>query len=561
MLLLPRGYTPVSRRWARSEAIFLGQSAHSCLVCRGRFGWPFQGRFQEPGYIVPLKIRRRLLATATSETADQCVASWAPTATFDITPCGENDMQGTPCSAHPLEQLLHEGGLPDAWVDLLRETCSGLPLPRHRIWGGSYREVIPIALPPPLRLCLSVAPKEEEETRARAGSGAAEFSSFVPGATENRLEAASTAASGKAAPTRFRGAPIPREVLLGLLRAVGITHLLPLQQLSLPLLLHSQSDVLLAGPAGTGKSLAAAVALLCRLISEWRAPLDTAGPSPEGPPSRGCVQALVVTPTRDMAVQTRNFLFALGRYTPLRVGLLLGRGPGEIREEGAPWRRFGSLQRGRPHVLVCTPGKAEELTHFLLAAKQTRLEQTGQVPQGTAELLSSCRMLVIEDAGLQLQEPLMLRTLAKLKELLPPGRVVYIIPSRRLWCCVHGVRTIILIPNGWVVCLWYSVRCRPQIYHVDQQPFLECAKQRGTSDASECFLPQLHRKPHADDSRIFTKSSPPATPPIASILHLDRERHPSPRGEWGRGDPGPFGCHRTTYRIRCCCCSEATSGT
>ncbi|XP_026190219.1 uncharacterized protein LOC34618033 [Cyclospora cayetanensis] len=253
--------------------------------------------------------------------------------------------------------------------------------------------------------------------------------------------------------------PLPQEPLLGLLRVAGVTHLLPLQQLALPLLLQRQVDVLLAAPTGTGKSLAAAVAVVSSLVSEQRSHLSadkaasgsssTAGRGPRGP-SLGCVLALVVTPTRDMAVQTRKLLGAIGRYSQLRVSLLLGRGPGESGSGGCPWEQFVVVHRQRPHVLVCTPGKAEELTHFLLAASQRRMEEAGQIPKGTTSLLSNCKLMVVEDAALQLQEPLMLRTLAKLKELMPADHKCIMLASSLSWE-VRGTAARLMRVNSFIL--------------------------------------------------------------------------------------------------------------
>ncbi|KAL8436911.1 hypothetical protein Efla_002109 [Eimeria flavescens] len=347
---------------------------------------------------------------------------------------GEEASQAAVCSVHPLEQLLFAKDLTGQWLQLLRPSCAGLPLPLTRTWGGSYREVTPRLLPPPLRLSLSSFPTPAA-TAAAARAGEAGETAASP------LAAASAEGGGGSPPSsQFvgEGPPppaasqpetqqlLPREVLLGLVRCLKTTHLLPLQQLALPLLLQRQTDVLLAAPAATGKSLAAAAALVCRLTEEARAARREGGAALKEPGAPlSSVRALLLLPTRDMAIQAKELLGALSRFSPLRIDLLVGRGPGEGPPREPPWLRFEALQRQPPHVLVCTPGKAEELSHFLLAAAELSLfkqsdEQRRKEGSREKHLLSECQLMVVEEAALQLQQPLMLRAVAKLKELMHP---------------------------------------------------------------------------------------------------------------------------------------------
>ncbi|KAL8271060.1 hypothetical protein Esti_005045 [Eimeria stiedai] len=330
------------------------------------------------------------------------------------------------CSVHPLEGFLRKDSGCGQWLQLLRVNCAGLLLPRFRLWGGSYREIIPLALPPPLQLSVfaalhgwkKAAAQDTEEGKRRFPPLSAATSVSV--VANELLE-------------EQGGPPVPREVLLGLSWVWGVTHLLPVQQLVLPLLLQQETDVLLGASAGTGKTLAAATAVLTRLAREWSSVCRSKPDRRGGGPLLQPLGALFLTPTRDTALQTMHMLRGLGRYTQLRVGVLVGRGPGEEGVGGAPWRCFSELQRQQPHVVVCTPGKAEELVQFLLAAEETQFEKTGQVREGIADLLGSCMQLVVDDAGLQLQEPLMLRAVAKLKELMPPGHQCIMLSSSLSW--------------------------------------------------------------------------------------------------------------------------------
>src|ERR1019366_103517 len=63
---------------------------------------------------------------------------------------------------------------------------------------------------------------------------------------------------------------------------------------------------------------------------------------------RGTTQALVVTPTRELAQQIDDVCVGLGYHTPVRVGLILGgasRGPQE------------KILRAGVEILVATPGR------------------------------------------------------------------------------------------------------------------------------------------------------------------------------------------------------------
>ena len=450
--------TTLTRRWGTQQPLaplstsFAGFS-HFPLVPVSLLRRYFAQSLPQEQQQRPSK-RSVFAAAQPSAAADRCTlapSSPAPIPTTPRTELQHLQFWAPRCSVHPLEQLLRKGGPHEPWMPLLQETCRGLPIPKQRVWGDSYREIQLKALPRPLRLELTERIEGETaaalaaEVEGKAGIGAAAASPPVlaePG-------------SGVHTPS------IPREVLLGLSRAAKITHLLPLQQLALPLLLQPHTDVLLAGPAGSGKSVAAALSLICHLAQELEGPsaasegtrTTSGGPpgAPESPlepqdgtsfgasggpqdASVGCIRALFITPTRDMAVQTRNLLQALGRYTGLRVEMLVGRGPGEAGGGGAPWERFGALLHARPQVVVCTPGKAEEFVCFLLAAKHKGLTMPGHTPQAvTPGVLSNCKLLAVEDVALQLHEPSMLRTLAKVKELLPMGEL-YVRLKRRALC-------------------------------------------------------------------------------------------------------------------------------
>ena len=102
---------------------------------------------------------------------------------------------------------------------------------------------------------------------------------------------------------------------------------------------------------GSGKTLAYAVALLSRL--------DAAALAKSGPRAPPALQALVLVPTRELAVQVASVLNALAgppsakrKAAPLRIQRLVGLPTAEL---------VARLRREPPHVAVCTPALAQAL--------------------------------------------------------------------------------------------------------------------------------------------------------------------------------------------------------
>ena len=143
-------------------------------------------------------------------------------------------------------------------------------------------------------------------------------------------------AGGKEAPwwaaERFVGLPLSGATAEGL-RAGGFETLTAVQRAALPHALVGR-DVLASAKTGSGKTLAFLVPLLERLYEERWGPGDGLG-------------AMVITPTRELALQIFGVLKTVGAAHGLSGGLLVG--GNALAEE--------SLRVGRMNVLVCTPGR------------------------------------------------------------------------------------------------------------------------------------------------------------------------------------------------------------
>ncbi|MBC7131379.1 DEAD/DEAH box helicase [Candidatus Bathyarchaeota archaeon] len=127
----------------------------------------------------------------------------------------------------------------------------------------------------------------------------------------------------------FKDLPLSRNVLSGL-EELGFEDLFPIQAQAIMPLLEGK-DVIGQAQTGTGKTAAFGVPMVERLDFSNRT-----------------VQGLILTPTRELALQVADHIRRIGRYTPLKVLAVYG---GVSIE-----RQMESLRRG-VHVVVGTPGR------------------------------------------------------------------------------------------------------------------------------------------------------------------------------------------------------------
>jgi len=129
-----------------------------------------------------------------------------------------------------------------------------------------------------------------------------------------------------------------------ILRAVsqeGYTQPTPIQQQAIPLVLQHR-DLLGCAQTGTGKTAAFSIPLL-QILSALPA-------EPNG--QKRSIKALILTPTRELAIQIDESLAAYGRFLPLKHTVIFGgvsEGP-----------QISSLKQGTD-ILVATPGRLLDL--------------------------------------------------------------------------------------------------------------------------------------------------------------------------------------------------------
>ncbi len=130
--------------------------------------------------------------------------------------------------------------------------------------------------------------------------------------------------------TTFDDLPLDPRLRLGV-RAMGYTTPTPIQDRTIPTAVLGR-DLIGTAQTGTGKTAAFLLPTLERLL--------------ELPPGR--IYALVLTPTRELALQASEFVRQLGHHTRIRGAAVYG-GVGMLEQERA--------LRGRAEIVVATPGR------------------------------------------------------------------------------------------------------------------------------------------------------------------------------------------------------------
>jgi ATP-dependent RNA helicase RhlE len=127
-----------------------------------------------------------------------------------------------------------------------------------------------------------------------------------------------------------------KKPILRALAEEGYQQPTPIQQRAIPKVLAG-ADLLATAQTGTGKTAAFSLPILQLL---------------DGRKGRGPIRVLVLTPTRELALQIDESFSNYGRHLPLRSAVVLG---------GVPIGAQIRALRQRPEVLVATPGRLLDL--------------------------------------------------------------------------------------------------------------------------------------------------------------------------------------------------------
>ena len=126
--------------------------------------------------------------------------------------------------------------------------------------------------------------------------------------------------------------------LLGVVAAEGYETPTPVQLAAIPLVLAGR-DVLAAAQTGTGKTAAFVLPILDRLRKHANTSFS---------PARHPVRALILVPTRELAMQVADSVHTYGRTVPLRPAVVFG---------GIPIEPQTKELRAGVEILVATPGR------------------------------------------------------------------------------------------------------------------------------------------------------------------------------------------------------------
>ncbi|MBT8280842.1 MAG: DEAD/DEAH box helicase [Muriicola sp.] len=128
--------------------------------------------------------------------------------------------------------------------------------------------------------------------------------------------------------------------ILKALRDVGYTTPTSIQASAIPLVLNKE-DVIGSAQTGTGKTAAFAIPILQHLANQ-----------PQNSKGKRKVQVLVVTPTRELAIQIAESFTNYGKYTHLRNTVIFG---------GVSQGAQTNALRNGVDILVATPGRLLDL--------------------------------------------------------------------------------------------------------------------------------------------------------------------------------------------------------
>ncbi|XP_047508774.1 ATP-dependent RNA helicase me31b isoform X1 [Pieris napi] len=145
---------------------------------------------------------------------------------------------------------------------------------------------------------------------------------------------------------------LKREILMGIFEK-GWEKPSPIQEASIPIAL-SGKDVLARAKNGTGKTGAYCIPVIEQVD-----------------PKKDCIQALIVVPTRELALQTSQICIELAKHTDIRV--MVTTGGTNLRDD--IMRIYQNVQ-----VIIATPGRIIDLMDKQVAK------------------MDQCRMLVLDEA-------------------------------------------------------------------------------------------------------------------------------------------------------------------
>ncbi|XP_017888460.1 ATP-dependent RNA helicase DDX54 [Ceratina calcarata] len=203
----------------------------------------------------------------------------------------------------------------------------------------------------------------------------------------------------------FQSMALSFPVLKGILRR-GYKIPTPIQRKTIPLALEGR-DIVAMARTGSGKTACFLIPLFEKLKTRQ---------------AKTGARALILSPTRELALQTLKFLKELGKFTGLKAAVILG---------GDSMENQFSVIHGNPDILVATPGRFLHICiemdlqlnniEYVVFDEADRLfemgfgeqinEITNRLPESRQTLLFSATLpkLLVEFAKAGLTDPVLLR--------------------------------------------------------------------------------------------------------------------------------------------------------
>ncbi|WP_229513186.1 DEAD/DEAH box helicase [Massilia sp. AB1] len=153
----------------------------------------------------------------------------------------------------------------------------------------------------------------------------------------NEVAVAPVSAAAEQPPVRFADFGLAPDILRAL-SDQGYVHPTPIQAQAIPVVLKGR-DVMGAAQTGTGKTAGFSLPIIQLLMEHANSSMS---------PARHPVRALVLTPTRELAVQVADNVAAYSRHTPLRSTVVFGGMDMKPQTE--------TLRRG-VEIVIATPGR------------------------------------------------------------------------------------------------------------------------------------------------------------------------------------------------------------
>lgn len=142
-------------------------------------------------------------------------------------------------------------------------------------------------------------------------------------------------------------------LLMKSIHRLGFKQPTPIQKACIPAAAHQGKDVVGASETGSGKTLALGLPILQRLLEEQeKAAEPLAENGEEKYAEGGILRALIITPTRELALQVTDHLKEVAKGTNVRVVPIVG---------GMSTEKQERLLKARPEIVVGTPGRLWEL--------------------------------------------------------------------------------------------------------------------------------------------------------------------------------------------------------